>query len=83
MYAIRSYYAFQLIDVREDYEWDICNLEAAGARLVPLQSLPEELDTFDREVPLIIHCRTGPRGTNAVAYLQSVGFDNAVRNNFV
>jgi len=69
---------FQLIDVREDYEWDICNLEPLGARLIPLQSLPEAIDSLDRDAPVIIHCRTGPRGTNAVAYLRSVGFENVV-----
>jgi adenylyltransferase/sulfurtransferase len=69
---------FQLLDVREDYEWEICNLSAAGARLVPLSQLPDELDSLDRERALIIHCRTGPRGANAVAYLRAMGFDNAV-----
>ncbi|MDX1393888.1 MAG: molybdopterin-synthase adenylyltransferase MoeB [Gemmatimonadota bacterium] len=69
---------FQLIDVREDYEWDICNLESVGARLVPLQSLPNAVDDLDRETPIIIHCRSGPRGTNAVAYLRTMGFDNVV-----
>ncbi len=69
---------FQLVDVREDYEWDICNLESAGARLVPLATLPERLDSFDRETPLIVHCRSGPRGANAVAYLRMMGFENAV-----
>jgi rhodanese-related sulfurtransferase len=69
---------FQLIDVREDYEWQICNLATAGARLVPLQSLPGALDELDRDVPVVIHCRSGPRGTNAVAYLRSMGFDDAV-----
>lgn len=69
---------FQLIDVREDYEWAICNLEEAGARLVPLATLPEAVECFDASEPLIIHCRSGPRGDRAVEYLRAVGFDNAV-----
>jgi molybdopterin/thiamine biosynthesis adenylyltransferase/rhodanese-related sulfurtransferase len=69
---------FQLIDVREDYEWDICNLEDAGARLVPLQKLPQIVEELDEERPLIIHCRSGPRGEHAVAYLRSMGFTRAV-----
>ncbi len=69
---------FQLIDVREDYEWAICNLEEAGARLVPLATLPEAVESFDASEPLIIHCRSGPRGDRAVEYLRAVGFDNAV-----
>lgn len=69
---------FQLIDVREDYEWAICNLEEAGARLVPLATLPQAVEGFDASTPLIIHCRSGPRGDRAVEYLRAVGFDNAV-----
>ncbi|MXX68921.1 MAG: molybdenum cofactor biosynthesis protein MoeB, partial [Gemmatimonadales bacterium] len=69
---------FQLIDVREDYEWAICNLEEAGARLVPLATLPDAVESLDASEPLIIHCRSGPRGDRAVEYLRAVGFDNAV-----
>jgi len=75
---IESDESFQLIDVREDYEWQICNLEPQGARLVPLQTLPETLDELDRDRPIIIHCRSGPRGVNAVAYLRSLGYEDAV-----
>ena len=69
---------FQLIDVREDYEWAICNLEQAGARLVPLATLPQAVESLDAAEPLIIHCRSGPRGDRAVEYLRAVGFDKAV-----
>ncbi|MXW67746.1 MAG: molybdopterin-synthase adenylyltransferase MoeB [Gemmatimonadales bacterium] len=69
---------FQLIDVREDYEWAICNLEEAGARLVPLATLPQAVESLDASEPLIIHCRSGPRGDRAVEYLRAVGFDHAV-----
>ncbi|MCY3698164.1 MAG: molybdopterin-synthase adenylyltransferase MoeB [Gemmatimonadetes bacterium] len=69
---------FQLIDVREDYEWAICNLEEAGARLVPLATLPEAVESLDASEPLIIHCRSGPRGDRAVEYLRAVGFEHAV-----
>lgn len=69
---------FQLVDVREDYEWDICNLASLGARLIPLDTLPEAMESLDRERPLVVHCRSGPRGTSAVAYLRTMGFENAV-----
>lgn len=69
--------AFQLIDVREDYEWEICNLAEAGARLVPLASLPDAVGELDPDAPLIVHCRSGPRGDRAVAYLRAVGFAHA------
>ena len=69
---------FQLIDVRENHEWNICNLAEAGAELIPLATLPEAADRFDSSVPLVIHCRTGPRAQQAVAYLRTLGYDNAV-----
>jgi len=68
----------QLIDVREAYEWEICNLSGAGARLVPLSSLPEALASLDRDRPLVVHCRSGPRGTRAVEYLRMMGYEDAV-----
>ena len=46
---------FQLIDVRENHEWNICNLAEAGAELIPLATLPEAADRFDSSVPLVIH----------------------------
>jgi len=70
--------SFQLIDVREQYEWEICNLAGAGARLVPLQTLSQALEELDRDRPVVIHCRSGPRGANAVAYLRTVGFEDVV-----
>ncbi len=69
---------FQLIDVREDYEWEICNLSRAGARLVPLATLPGEIESLDRSQPLVIHCRSGPRGDRAAEYLRSMGYENVV-----
>jgi len=69
---------FQLIDVREDYEWDICNLADLGARLIPLATLPDAVEGLDAAAPLIIHCRSGPRGDQAVGYLRSVGYDHAI-----
>ena len=56
----------------------ICNLAEAGAELIPLATLPEAADRFDSSVPLVIHCRTGPRAQQAVAYLRTLGYDNAV-----
>ena len=43
-----------------------------------MQTLPESTDELDRDRPLVIHCRSGPRGQHAVSYLRAAGFDNAV-----
>ncbi|MCS7076874.1 MAG: rhodanese-like domain-containing protein [Bacteroidia bacterium] len=64
-----------LIDVREPHEYQICNL---GGKLIPLGSLPQRLDELEeyKDKEIIVHCRTGGRSANAVAFLKSQGFTN-------
>ena len=70
--------AYQLVDVREAYELEICNLESAGAGHIPVDELPRRLDELERDRPLILMCRSGVRSAHAVAHLRSLGYDNAV-----
>ncbi|MDP2479884.1 MAG: molybdopterin-synthase adenylyltransferase MoeB [Candidatus Palauibacterales bacterium] len=67
---------YQLIDVREPYEWRICNLESAGARLIPLGELPEKIGELDREATLVLQCRSGSRSADAVRLLRREGFED-------
>lgn len=67
----------QLLDVREPYEWEIGNLEPAGARLVPLGELGDRLDELDPETDLVVYCRTGSRSGLAVEFLRARGFARA------
>ncbi len=69
--------AIEIVDVREPYEWQICNLEPLGARLIPLAELPTRLGELTRETTLVVHCRTGARSGRAVQFLRDAGFDNA------
>ena len=62
----------QLIDVREQFEWDIARIE--GARLVPLATLPDVLDTLDRESEIILYCKGGSRSRAAASHLVDAGF---------
>jgi adenylyltransferase/sulfurtransferase len=66
-----------IIDVREPYEWAIARLPEA--RLVPLDALPEEVPTLDREGELVVYCHHGVRSAAAVAWLRDQGFAR-VRN---
>jgi sulfur-carrier protein adenylyltransferase/sulfurtransferase len=66
---------FQLIDVREPYEYAVANL---GGVLYPLSILPEKATILSKKIPIIIHCQSGARSAKAVAELQKLGFDNAV-----
>jgi adenylyltransferase/sulfurtransferase len=66
-----------LLDVREPFEWQICNLEDRGARLVPLARLPDSLDALDPERELVVYCHTGQRSGLAVRFLRQAGFERA------
>jgi sulfur-carrier protein adenylyltransferase/sulfurtransferase len=59
-----------LIDVREPYEFDICHLE--GARLIPMQTLPEHIDAFASTRPTVVYCHHGIRSMSAINYLAQV-----------
>ncbi|MGM9507292.1 rhodanese-like domain-containing protein [Larkinella sp. GY13] len=67
-----------LIDVREEYEFDEDNL---GGRLYPLGSLPSQIDELEdlQDEEIIIHCRSGARSARAQQFLEQNGFSN-VRN---
>jgi adenylyltransferase/sulfurtransferase len=62
----------QLIDVREQFEWDIAHID--GARLVPLTTLPLVIDTLDREREVVVYCKGGSRSRAAATHLADAGF---------
>lgn len=65
---------FQLIDVREPYEFDEANL---GGELIPLGEVMSNLDKIRKDAQVIIHCRSGARSASAVNALESQhGFTN-------
>ncbi|WP_205503405.1 rhodanese-like domain-containing protein [Rufibacter psychrotolerans] len=68
-----------ILDVREPWEHEEQNI--AGARLIPLGSLPERLHELDefKDQEILVHCRSGKRSATAQAILQQNGFTN-VRN---
>lgn len=68
---------FQLIDVREEYEYEIANLANLGAELIPLATVPANAERIAKGKQVIIHCRSGARSANAVRLLESqFGYDN-------
>lgn len=65
---------FQLIDVREQFEYDTANIRG---QLIPLGGILIEEDKLSREKPVIIHCRSGARSAAAILQLeQQFGFTN-------
>jgi rhodanese-related sulfurtransferase len=75
---IESGAEINLIDVREDYEYEDDNI---GGKLIPLGTIPDNLDEIstDKNAEVIIHCRSGARSGRAKEYLNANGFTN-VRN---
>jgi molybdopterin/thiamine biosynthesis adenylyltransferase/rhodanese-related sulfurtransferase len=69
--------SFDLIDVREPYEWAIARID--GARLVPLGQVPKSLSSLDKTREIVVMCRSGVRSADAVRFMQSQGFAR-VRN---
>jgi sulfur-carrier protein adenylyltransferase/sulfurtransferase len=65
---------FQLIDVREPYEYDIVNI---GAELIPLATVAEHADKINKHQKVIVHCKMGGRSAKAIRELEEkFGFDN-------
>jgi sulfur-carrier protein adenylyltransferase/sulfurtransferase len=63
---------FDLIDVREPYEWDIARIP--GARLIPLGTLAAALPGLDRDREIVVQCRSGARSADAVQRMRAAGF---------
>ncbi len=65
---------FQLIDVREPYEWSISDLE--GEKIIKGQHL-ERMEEVRKDVPVVVHCRSGKRSADVIRDWEKEGsFDN-------
>ena len=53
---------FQLIDVREDFEYEMSNL---GGLLIPLGGILIEAERIAKDKPVIVQCRSGKRSAPA------------------
>ena len=63
---------FDLIDVREPYEWQIARLP--GARLIPLGELAGTMSSLDSTREIVVYCRSGARSADATRHLRAAGF---------
>jgi len=65
---------FQLIDVRESFEYEMSNINGEN---IPLAGILIEAQNIDRDKPVIIQCRSGARSAAALMQLeQNFGFTN-------
>lgn len=63
-----------LVDVREPFEWDIANLGAFGAVLIPMGDVMDRFDELDRETHVVVYCRTGGRSARVARFLATRGY---------
>ncbi len=64
---------FQLIDVREDFEYQMSNLEGEN---IPLGGVLIETDKISKDKPIVVMCRSGKRSAMAIMQLEQQGFTN-------
>lgn len=64
---------FQLIDVREQSEYDQSEI---GGELIILGTIPNNIDKIAKDKQVVVHCRSGKRSANAIMFLEQHGFDN-------
>jgi hydroxyacylglutathione hydrolase/adenylyltransferase/sulfurtransferase len=63
----------QVIDVREQYEWDAGRI--AGVRHIELERLASQAETIDKDKPVVFHCRLGARSLMAAQAFRRAGYD--------
>lgn len=65
--------AVELIDVREDYEFEIANL---GGKLIPLNKVLSRSNEISKDTEVVMMCKMGGRSKKAIELLQKEGFEN-------
>lgn len=65
-----------VIDVRESDEYT--GGHVAGARHVPLTTVPDQLHAFPDEQPFFVICAVGARSGRAVQFLRAQGFESVL-----
>ena len=67
--------AFQLLDIRDDWERAIGSL--AGSIDIPMSTLPHELGRLSPDSAVVVLCHHGMRSFQAALWLRDQGFENA------
>lgn len=64
---------FQLIDVREEHELEICEI---GGSHIAMGEVMDNLDKISKDKQVVIHCRSGARSGAICQALEANGFNN-------
>ena len=64
-----------LVDVREPWEYELCRIE--GAKLIPMGSIPANLQALDTDDEVICYCHHGMRSMDVAVWLRGQGVERA------
>ena len=65
---------FQLIDVREEHEFDEANI---NGHLIPLGEILDRANEVNKDKQVIVQCRSGKRSATAIQALEThLGYTN-------
>jgi rhodanese-related sulfurtransferase len=64
-----------LIDVREAWEFERCRIE--GATLIPMGTIPANLQAIDTGDPVVCYCHHGMRSMDVTVWLRGQGVQDA------
>jgi len=65
-----------LLDVREPWEFDKASID--GSILIPMRSVPYQLQELDSDRETIVICHHGIRSRMVCQFLESQGFSNVI-----
>ena len=63
-----------LVDVREQWEFDICQIK--GAILIPMGEIAISYENLDKDSKIALYCHSGVRSMHVADFLLSKGFDS-------
>tara|TARA_Y100000590_G_C14866535_1_gene693467 strand:+ start:186 stop:506 length:321 start_codon:yes stop_codon:yes gene_type:complete len=65
---------FILLDVRTDSEYFLSNIE--GAIHIPMNDIPNKLNTIDKSKEIIVQCKSGKRSAKVCQFLLNNNYEN-------
>jgi len=73
---LKSKKTMLLLDVRQQEEYSAGHID--GAKLMPLNTLPDHLADLPKDSELVVYCKSGRRNTMAASFLLAQGYKNVV-----
>ena len=65
-----------LLDVREPWEFEICNITASHN--IPMGQIPAQLNDISDQLTTVVICHHGVRSMQVINYLSQQGFNNLI-----